>query len=50
MEKVLCLVGLVVFCVFLLAVAGIVTLIGMDIEDKAKKQIESERWDDYQVG
>ena len=49
-EKVLCVVGLVVFMLFLVVVCGIVTLIGIDIEDKAKKRIEAERWDDYQVG
>ena len=50
MEKLLCVLGLVVFVVFIVVVCGIVTLIGMDIESKAKKRIESEYWNDREVG
>jgi uncharacterized membrane protein len=50
MEKLVCVVGLVVFVGFLLVACGVVTLIGMDIEEKAKKRIESEYWHDREVG
>lgn len=43
MENALCLIGLVVFVVFLVVACMIMTLIGMDIKNKTQSFIRSQR-------